>query len=96
MCPHNVGNEQGRLNLKAEERDLWGGNKKRIKSIWQRLGGGVEQKNKIYFVAFIFLSVWQRLGGGVEQKEQKEQNNSLFIYIYFFCSFCSTPPPDPD
>ena len=26
--PHNVGKEQGPLNLKVEERDLWGGSKK--------------------------------------------------------------------
>ena len=69
--PHNVAKEQGRLNLKVEERDLWGKQKNNIKSIWQRLvGGGRANKQHIYFIYFLIKSIWQRLGGGVRAKKQ--------------------------
>ena len=36
--PHNVGKEQGPLNLKVEERDLWGGETKKHKEHLAKAG----------------------------------------------------------
>ena len=46
--PHNVGKEQGRLNLKAEERDLWGGESKK-KAFGKGWEGGRAKKTMLFF-----------------------------------------------
>ena len=68
--PHNVGKEQGRLNLKAEERDLWGGKAK--KKHLAKAGRGVEQKKQCCFLVdpplqIQIRSLWKRLGGRIDQ-----------------------------
>ena len=64
--PHNVGKEQGPLNLKVEERDLWGGKQKNIKSIWQRLGGWPFFWKGRPPLQIHISSLWKRLGGRIE------------------------------
>ena len=51
--PHNVGKEQGPLNLKVEERDLWGGESKtKLKEHLAKAGGG--GRANLYFVFICF------------------------------------------
>ena len=79
--PHNVGKEQGRLNLKVEERDLWGGESKtKLKEHLAKAGRG--GRANLYFVFICFN----------KEPLAKAGRGGRAISIFFFGGGGATPP----
>ena len=67
--PHNVGKEQGRLNLKVEEKDLWGGKaKKTSRAFGKGWEGGSSKKQYIVCFNTEHLAKAGRGGSGKTKK----------------------------